>query len=69
MKLLDMMKADYIPAVFTGDEKEDNKANAELYLKLVKEGEVKGFCPVMVDKNIGHYIYKPKYAIRESEDN
>ena len=55
------MDCEYLPAIYSGNKETDNKVNAELYLKLVAEGNEKGFCPVLVDKEIKHYVYAPKY--------
>lgn len=67
IKLLKKMGCDYIPAVFTGDKEKDDRANAELYLQLVREGEEKGFCPVLVDRDIGHNVTPEKYGLTESK--
>lgn len=69
MRLLDKMDCECIPAIYSGNKEADNKANTELYLKLVKEGEEKGFCPVLIDKDIMHYIYEPHYGFTESKED
>lgn len=69
MYLLDMMDCEYIPAVYSGDKEKDNKANTDLYLRLVKEGKKKGFCPVLVDRMIKHYVYEPKYGFADSKED
>ena len=69
MQLLDMMDCQYIPAIYSGNKEKDNKANAELYLKLVAEGNEKGFCPVLVDKKMKHYVYAPKYGFTDTKED
>ena len=69
MYLLDIMDCEYISAIYSGNKEEDNKANAELYLKLVAEGNEKGFCPVLVDKEIMHYVYAPKYGFSDTKED
>ena len=60
--LLELMDCKYIPAIYSGDKEKDNEANTKLYLQLLKEGEAQGFCPVLVDKEIKHYIHEAKYS-------
>jgi hypothetical protein len=64
-----MMGCEYIPAIFTGDNAADNKANTELYLKLVKEGEEKGFCPVLVERDIMYYVSPQQYGFTDSKED
>lgn len=67
--LLDIMGCKYVPAIFTGNVQKDNVANTELYLKLLKEGDEKGVCPVLVEKDIKHYIYAPKYGFSDKPED
>lgn len=69
MYLLDMMDCKYISAIYTGDKEKDNKVNADLYIKLVAEGNEDGFCPVLVDKKIMHYVYAPKYGFSNTKED
>lgn len=64
-----MMDCEYVSAVFSGDKEADNKANTELYLKLVHEGQEKGFCPVLIDKDIMHYMNGSKYGFSDSKED
>ena len=69
LKLLEMMDCEYVPAIFSGDKAADNKANTELYLKLVCEGQEKGFCPVLIDKDIMHYMNESRYGFSNSKED
>lgn len=63
------MGCEYLPAIFSGNKEADNKANTELYLKLVREGREKGFCPVLIDKDIMHYMNESKYGFSDSKED
>ncbi len=67
--LLELMDCKFIPAIYSGDKEKDNEANTKLYLQLLKEGEAQGFCPVLVDKEIKHYIYEAKYGFTDSKED
>lgn len=69
MNLLEKIGCKYVSAIYTGDREKDNNANTELYLKLVKEGEEKGFCPVLVDKDIQHYIQASQYGFTDKKED
>jgi hypothetical protein len=53
MNLLDAIDCEIVPAINTGNFAADNTENFELYLKLTKKGEEKGYCPVLIRKDIG----------------
>ena len=61
--LLSIMECRFVPAVYTGNAEKDNIANTELYLRLLDEGKTQGFCPVLVDKEIKHYMWEEKYGL------
>lgn len=56
-----------VPAVFTGNADADNRSNTARYLALVEEGTAQGFCPVLVDRNIEHYIWEEKYGFADTK--
>ena len=62
MYLTEIMDCEFVPAIYTGDKEKDNIANTELFLKLVEEGESKGFCPVLIYKDMQHYCRPQKYG-------
>lgn len=64
-----MMDCEYVPAIFSGDKVTDNKANTELYLKLVREGREKGFCPVLIDKDTMHYMNENRYGFSDNKED
>ena len=66
--LLDIMRCRIVPAVFTGNSEEDNKANADLFLCLTEEGRTQGFCPVLVEKDIKHYIRQELFGFSDSNE-
>ncbi len=51
MKLIELGGFDTVPAISTGNLREDNIANAKLYQRLLKNGENTGLYPVFVKKN------------------
>lgn len=51
MKLIKLGGYDTVPAISTGNLREDNVANARLYQQLLKDGEKTGLYPVFVKKN------------------
>ena len=67
--IIDLLGCKYIPAINSGDNKKDNYANTELYLRLLKEGEKEEFCPVLIDKETRHYIYEPQYGYTDSKED
>ena len=58
----------YVPAIYTGNVAQDSKANSDLYLKLVKEGEVQGVCPVLVERDIERYAHDEQYGFSDCID-
>lgn len=67
--LLDIMGCPYDPAIFTGDPESDNRANTELYLRLVREGDARGFCPVLLDRDFRTFDYAQRYGFTGSRED
>ena len=67
--LLDIMGCPYVPAIFTGDPDSDNRANTELYLRLVREGDARGFCPVLLDRDFRTFDYAQRYGYTGSRED
>ena len=55
--IVELLDCEIVPVINTGDFEKDDKANTELYLKLIKEGDEKGFAPVMIDLDDMKYNY------------
>lgn len=69
MNLLEMMDCEYVAAVYSGNKEADHKANTEMYLKLVREGEERGFCPVLIEKERMYGVNSSKYGFTDSKED
>lgn len=69
MPLLDLIDCKTVPALYTGDKNKDSIDNTKLYLELYKKGCHNSFVPVLVDKDIEHYIWTERFGLEDTKEN